>query len=365
MVWAAAIGAGVSVVGGMMASSSNSKATKNAVAAQNFQTQAAFTTALAERELFQQATQRAETASREAIELQSQQTGSANELAQQYGGMARESYAGGIRAAGQQLDAYSDRSLRESNDSAARAQQIYRDRAAQGAIMLPRNRGLTQQQQIAREDLVRAGQAQVAASGLRGAGRGGVGVILDAVRRDAAAVAAQNDAADLQAMKDARLNTNEANSALAANIQGTGQANAQNILSVGNAQSNLTANGANYDANSIQNQGNQLQSNQLGLAASIGSIKTGQALQASQAAQANNQAANNAIQTAAASNVQAANTAAQGAAANTQVMQGVMGNIGSLASEAYKASMNGGSSSTTTNTKYKDSTGTGASKGFV
>jgi hypothetical protein len=63
-------------------------------------------------------------------------------------------------------------------------------------VQLPMHRGLTPNQQIGRQDLLRQGQATLAASGLRGAGRAGVGTILDADRRYiASARDARRDAA--------------------------------------------------------------------------------------------------------------------------------------------------------------------------
>jgi hypothetical protein len=53
--------------------------------------------------------------------------------------------------------------------------------------------GLTQNQTVAREDMLRQGRAGIAKSGLRGAGRAGASAILDADRRFLAAAAADND----------------------------------------------------------------------------------------------------------------------------------------------------------------------------
>lgn len=61
-------------------------------------------------------------------------------------------------------------------------------------IMLPTYRGLTPQQQMGQQDLVRGIQGQLATSGLRGAGRAGVGVGLDQLRRYLADARAANDA---------------------------------------------------------------------------------------------------------------------------------------------------------------------------
>jgi hypothetical protein len=72
--------------------------------------------------------------------------------------------------------------------------------------------GLTQNQTVAREDMLRQGRAGIAKSGLRGAGRAGASAILDADRRFLAAAAADNDQLNRNAeMTNINLRDNAAN----------------------------------------------------------------------------------------------------------------------------------------------------------
>jgi hypothetical protein len=72
--------------------------------------------------------------------------------------------------------------------------------------------GLTPNQTIAREDMLRQGRASIAKSGLRGAGRAGASAILDADRRFLAAAAADNDQLNRNAeMTNINLRDNAAN----------------------------------------------------------------------------------------------------------------------------------------------------------
>ena len=99
-------------------------------------------------------------------------------------------------------------------------------------IMIPTYRDQTQQQQIGEQDLIRNGQAALAADGLRGAGRAGVGAVLDEDQRYQAANRTANDAANRQALQTAQTTANTATQNLA-NEQaqaGGAQANVYNSL---------------------------------------------------------------------------------------------------------------------------------------
>jgi hypothetical protein len=120
-------------------------------------------------------------------------------------------------------------------------------------VGLPVRRGLTPGQEIARSDLQREGRATLAASGLRGAGRAGVGTILDADRRFVAAAADANDrdtrgevrraqgAADDARSGLARIYAQEG-SAIANTETGTGARVGESLASDGRAASAAAAN---------------------------------------------------------------------------------------------------------------------------
>lgn len=169
-----------------------------------------------------------------------------------------------------------------------KARQEYRDAAARGIaaiqagtgnyastinplltpnpVQLPMYRGLTPNQQIGREDLLRQGKATLAASGLRGAGRAGVGTILDADRRYIASAQDANDRESRGEMRRAQGVADNARAGLAqvyaqeggaianteigagnnigASLAADGRAAGQNAVAAGNAQAQATtANG--------------------------------------------------------------------------------------------------------------------------
>ncbi len=101
-------------------------------------------------------------------------------------------------------------------------------------ITLPTYRGLTTQQQIGREDLHRNANAALAASGLRGAGRAGVGAVLDQDRRYIASARDSNDTSMLSAKQAAQGVSNSARAGLAGIQSGAGGAKANTELLVGN-----------------------------------------------------------------------------------------------------------------------------------
>jgi len=114
-------------------------------------------------------------------------------------------------------------------------------------ILLPTYRGLTTQQQLGRQDLQRTGQAALASSGLRGAGRAGVGSYLDAMGRYNAAARDATDGANRIAKQTARSSADAARTGLA-----TVQANA------GTAKANTEIGVGSQNAASLQNQGQSL-----------------------------------------------------------------------------------------------------------
>jgi hypothetical protein len=151
------------------------------------------------------------------------------------------------REARQEFRAAADRGIGAIRAGTARYADTIQPLLTPRPVMLPTHRGLTSNQQIAREDLRRDGQAALAASGLRGAGRGGVGVLLDADRRFVASAADANDREVRGEMRRAQGSADDAVSGLArvyaqeggsiANTEiGAGNQMAQSLASDGRAQ---------------------------------------------------------------------------------------------------------------------------------
>lgn len=122
---------------------------------------------------------------------------------------------------------------------------------AERPILLPTYRGLTTQQQLGRQDLVRTGQAALAASGLRGAGRAGIGTLVDSIGRYDAGARDATDAANRAARMQARTSADAARTGLAtvkanagtakANTEiGVGSQNAANLSNTGQSLGNLS-----------------------------------------------------------------------------------------------------------------------------
>jgi hypothetical protein len=120
-------------------------------------------------------------------------------------------------------------------------------------VMLPTHRGLTANQQIGRQDLLRQGQATLAASGLRGAGRAGVGTILDADRRFIASAAEGNDRETRGEMRRAQSVADNARAGLAQVQAQEGGAIASTEVGVGNQMgASLAADGRATAAGTAQ-----------------------------------------------------------------------------------------------------------------
>jgi len=147
-------------------------------------------------------------------------------------------------------------------------------------ILLPQYRGLTDQQQIGRDDLIRQGQATLASSGLRGAGRAGIGVVLDQVRRYDAAARDGNDTANRQAQVAARGSADSARQGLAGVQANAGSAKANTEIGVGTQSAGIIGQSGQTQANLASSTG-QTAAN---LAASTGqsqgnlAVSTGQLL---------------------------------------------------------------------------------------
>lgn len=133
--------------------------------------------------------------------------------------------------------------------------------------LMPTYRGLTEQQQLGREDLNRNSRATLASSGLRGAGRAGVAAALDADRRYILAARGANDADTISERRAAVGKADAARSGLASiypqtgiaksNTEiGTGTQISNALQSAGTQVANLTANTGQAYANAANQQGN-------------------------------------------------------------------------------------------------------------
>jgi hypothetical protein len=102
-------------------------------------------------------------------------------------------------------------------------------------IVLPTNQGLTQQQQIGENDLLQNANATLAASGLRGAGRAGVGSVLDEDQRYQAAARTANDTDTRDELRRAQGVANTARTGLAGVQAQAGGSEANTAIGVGNS----------------------------------------------------------------------------------------------------------------------------------
>jgi hypothetical protein len=150
------------------------------------------------------------------------------------------------QAARDQFQAAAARGIGDINAGTAQYATTVAPLLTPNPIGLPTYRGLSDAQSIALEDLNRSGMASLAASGLRGAGRAGVGALMDQQRRFRANAAAGLDQQRLSAMQDAQRRADAARLGLA----GVG-ANA------GTAKANVEIGQGNQIAGSLATQGNQ------------------------------------------------------------------------------------------------------------
>jgi hypothetical protein len=116
-------------------------------------------------------------------------------------------------------------------------------------ILRPFN-GLTPAQTIAREDMLRGGRATLASSNLRGAGRAGVGAIMDADRRFMAGAAQQNDDFNFGQRVSERNRSGAARQGLAQVYAQEGGAIASTEVGAGNQMANNLINQGAVAANS-------------------------------------------------------------------------------------------------------------------
>ena len=123
-------------------------------------------------------------------------------------------------------------------------------------VVSPLYRGMTDNQKIGLEDLRRSGLAAISASGLRGAGRAGIGSIMDQERRYRAAAIDRNEADTLGELRRAQGVSDDTRQRLASAELQTGGAKANtNILTGNNLASSYQA-GGNAAATAAQTAGN-------------------------------------------------------------------------------------------------------------
>lgn len=142
------------------------------------------------------------------------------------------------------MTARGDRGLGDIDAGLASYKQTVAPLLTPNPIVLPQYRGLTPQQQIGVDDLRRNGLATISAAGLRGAGRAGIGAVMDQERRFRADAAATNDADTRQELRRAQGVANTARQGQATAELQTGGAKANTNLLVGNGlASSLQAGG--------------------------------------------------------------------------------------------------------------------------
>jgi len=101
-------------------------------------------------------------------------------------------------------------------------------------VVMPTYRGLTTQQQMGLTDLRRDDDARLAATGMRGAGRAGIGAVLDRDARYMAGARDRNDQDTLGAKRAARAGADAATSNLGQIYAQQGGAEANTEMQVGN-----------------------------------------------------------------------------------------------------------------------------------
>lgn len=250
----AAITAAGAIGGGLISSSANKSAAKDQA---NAIREAANTQAAATRDAITARNQALAVATDQMIPIEQARVGGSEDLArvQESQGSALasamrtanqaqgatldayETFAGGteqgmFNAAADTLTGAGDRGIAAVTAGQGQVEDLFRPVIGEAADTYnPGYRlGLTPNQTIAREDLLRRARGVVAASGLRGAGRGGVATILDADRRFLAQAADTNDGlnrdaekANLTLRQTQRTRADAARSALASSAMTTGQ----------------------------------------------------------------------------------------------------------------------------------------------
>ncbi|MEY4299844.1 MAG: hypothetical protein RIR25_1080 [Verrucomicrobiota bacterium] len=190
------------------------------------------------------ATQRAN-ASTQAAQIQAN-------AALQAAGIQAQSQA----AARQQFADAAARGVANIDQGAGDYSRIIQPLLTPNPTLLPTYRGLTDAQELQLNDMRRSGMATLAASGLRGAGRAGIGALMDQERRFRAGAASGLDQQRLAAMQDAQRRADAARSGLASIGANTGTAKANIQIGQGNqAASSLQAQG-NQQAAATQTAGN-------------------------------------------------------------------------------------------------------------
>ena len=187
-------------------------------------------------------------------------------------------------------------------------------------ILLPQYRGLTAQQQTGEGDMLRNASATLAASGLRGAGRAGVGAVLDQDRRYQEDARATNDTDTKTEMRRAQSVAQNARLGLAGVQAAAGGAKANTEVGVGNQLAASYNNTGTMASNLTSTSGN----------AAAGAVTSG-------AAATSNALTNN------------ANTTANAGLADAKTYGSTLGSLGSIiASNLQAGPVGSGSSGSTT-----------------
>jgi hypothetical protein len=181
---------------------------------------------------------------------------------------AVQAYTQAQQQALQQYQQLSDQAMAEATNWDSQANNVYGGMAAESQPAISYLRGvaasnpyqLTPQQQSARADTLRDASNNLAASGLRGAGRSGVAILNKAMTDfDNNAFTSNRNRAD-QANNTLANENMGANSNIAATDRATGATRANMLSGQGTAAMNAAQNTGAFTANAIQNTG-QTQAN--------------------------------------------------------------------------------------------------------
>lgn len=149
----------------------------------------------------------------------------------------------------------SDRGLAEIDAGMGRYRDTVAPMLTPQPIVIPQHRGMTPQQQIGLEDLRRSGLASLSATGMRGAGRAGIGSLMDQERRYRASVASENDADTRGEMRRATTASNATRQGLASAELQTGGAKANTNILTGNQLASSLQTGGQTAANLTSSSG--------------------------------------------------------------------------------------------------------------
>lgn len=155
-------------------------------------------------------------------------------------------------AARREMLARSDRGLADIDAGLAAYRATINPLLTPRPVVMTQHRGLTPRQQIGLEDLRRSGLASMSATGMRGAGRAGIGALMDQERRYRAAAVDANDVDTRTEMRRARGVADDATARLASAELQTGGAKANTNILTGNSLASSYQAGGNAAASAAQ-----------------------------------------------------------------------------------------------------------------